>query len=71
MQVSRLHRVTHTGILSTASSTAALATASANALCSSTARLYLHRFRLRGVLAPEDHLADSFLQPLAVGIRVL
>ena len=39
MQVSRLHLVTHTGILSTVQSTVPLGTASARTLCSSTAHL--------------------------------
>ena len=38
VQVSRLHLVTHTGILSTVPSTAPLGTASASTLCSSTDR---------------------------------
>ena len=67
MQVSRLHRVTHTGILSTASSTAPHGTASANALCSSTAQVHEHHSHVFYPL--KNHLANFSFLPLFVEIR--
>ena len=62
-----MHLVTHTGILSTASSSSPLGLPSANALCSSTARVHEHRHPM---FSPLKFLANSFLPSfLSVGIR--
>ncbi len=67
MQVSRLHRVTHTGILSTVQSTAPHGTASARTLCSSTAQVHEHHSHVFYPL--KNHLANFSFLPLFVEIR--
>ena len=60
--VSRTHLVTHTGILSTASSTSPSGLASANALCSSTAAVSCNPKLRWCVLAPDIFGAQSLDQ---------
>ena len=72
MQVSRLHLVTHTGILSPMPSTGPSGPASASIRCSSTAQVYEHRHLVvLSLLSPLRHLADSSLLSLRLAFAPL